>query len=786
MIPVGLHMTEPTHRPLAFSRRRTHRIGLLVLAALPLLAYLPVGTFDFVFFDDKEYVSANIWVQQGITPETVKWAFSTFYVANWHPLTWLSHMLDVTLFGLSPGLMHMVNLLIHVANIFLLFVFLQKSTHDFWKSFLVALLFGLHPLHVESVAWISERKDLLCAFFYLTALLAYGAYARKPGVVRYICVLAAFGAGLLAKPMIVTFPFLLLLLDLWPLKRLAIGKSGPVFHPDHPFAFSKNLILEKLPFFLMTALFCLVTIQAQKSGGAVGSFQVYPLLERLGNALSAYLGYVEKTVWPACLCFFYPHHGMPGLARIVGCLVFFSGTFIAAVELAKKHPYVAVGWFWYLGTLVPVIGLVQVGGQAMADRYTYIPQVGLFIAGVWGLGAWAETGRRKKAAVVCAAAVAGACFFVTAFQVRHWQNSETLFQQALACTANNFVAHNNYGAYLANEGRLKQARDQMNQALAIKSDHAGVHINLGVVASKLGQFHQAAQHYQQALKINPHEPTALKNLGNTYEKLGNLQKAALYYRKAIAEDPKDAAAQYNLGVALTGLGKSVQAENAYRAALKNNPFHTGALNNLAGLLVNRGMLKPACRLFQTALKIDPELTMARDNLAKLEKALKKKQEQGHALAKALEKHPDDPGVHIQMGQVYKSEGNWEKALEHFEKAVKLDPDRPEGVHTLAVALAMRGRYDPALSALAGLENRGMATPRTHYLMAAVYSRKKDAKQALGWLEKAVANGFDPGTHLEDDPNFDAIRHLPAFLDLAKRLQTKMDETAKPPGNKGGP
>ena len=301
-----------------------------------------------------------------------KWAFTTFHSANWHPLTWLSHMLDIQIFGLAPGLMHMVNLLIHLANTFVLFLFLHSATRDFWKSYWVALLFGLHPLHVESVAWVSERKDLLCAFFYFLALYAYTAYAKKPGMAKYVWVLLAFIAGLLSKPMIVTLPFLMLLLDVWPLKRVSFAPSGFLPRLTSSGTVLRNLILEKMPFFMLAVASSLVTISAQKSIGAVGSLELYPFWTRLGNALSAYLWYIEKTAWPACLCFFYPHPGMPGLARLLGSFLFFGCHHRGRDAPFIQTPLFRRGLVLVSGILVPVIGLVQVGSQSMADRlYLY-------------------------------------------------------------------------------------------------------------------------------------------------------------------------------------------------------------------------------------------------------------------------------------------------------------------------------------------------------------------------------------------------------------------------------
>ncbi|MBW1896674.1 MAG: glycosyltransferase family 39 protein, partial [Deltaproteobacteria bacterium] len=453
------------------------RLKVAVLIGLTLLTFLvfwQVTSHEFVIFDDEVYVTQNDEVQKGLSWDGVAWAFTTTHANFWHPLTWLSHMLDCRLFGLNPAGHHLTSLLLHIANTLLLFLVFHRMTGALWPSAFVAALFACHPLHVESVAWVSERKDVLSTLFWMLTLGAYVRYVEHPRGRAYLLAVVFFSLGLMAKPMLVTLPFVLLLLDYWPLDRLDFGQQShrpgdQAGHPGYPKSSFFHLLLEKVPFLVLSAVSCIVAYTAQAHGGAIKSSGVFSIDVRIANALISYVSYLEKTFWPHHLAVFYPHPGTWPVWQIAGAgLLLVSISALVLLGMRKK-PYLTLGWFWYLGTLVPVIGLVQVGIHAMADRYTYVPLIGVFIMIAWGLQDIAKRWRPQRVVLgLSAAAVICAFTISSARQLNHWQNSSTLFQHALNVTEDNYGAHNNLGLALAQRGKLDEAIDHYLRALEIK------------------------------------------------------------------------------------------------------------------------------------------------------------------------------------------------------------------------------------------------------------------------------------------------------------------------------
>lgn len=484
----------------------------ILLFAITLLPFWPVSGFDFLVYDDYSYITNNPVVRDGLSRRGLSWAFTTFHASNWHPVTWLSHMLDVKLFGLDAGWHHRMNLFFHLANTLLIFHVLRGMTAATWRSFIVAALFGVHPLHVESVAWVAQRKDVLSTFFWMLAMVAYLGYVRRRGTGRYLTVLACFVLGLLAKPMVVTLPFVLLLLDWWPLGRMTGGKEllGALrpFPPDS----LPRLVLEKLPLALLSALSCVVTYLAQREGGAVDlavSFWV-----RIQNALLAYIFYLWKSLHPVSLAILYPHPGdsVPtGKAIAAGILLTLLTA--ASVRLAARRPHLLVGWFWYLGTLIPVIGLVQVGVQSLANRYTYIPLVGIFIAITWDLNVLRERLRmRRFYPVVFPMLALSVLVVISGIQARHWKNSVTIFRHALKFTSNNWVAHLNLGWALEQTGKFDEAMFQYRESIRVQPRNPYAHNNLGYLLDLQGRTDEAILHYREALQLKPDYLHARKNL----------------------------------------------------------------------------------------------------------------------------------------------------------------------------------------------------------------------------------------------------------------------------------
>jgi Flp pilus assembly protein TadD len=573
------------------------RLGVAaLLTAAVLVVFWPVLGHDFVNFDDNRYVTHNPWVQRGLDAASFRWAWTTTSVANWHPLTWLSHMLDWKLFGPAPRGHHATSLVLHTANTVLCFLVFERMTGALWRSALVAALFGLHPLHVESVAWVSERKDVLSACFWLLGMAAYAAYVRRPGAARLALVALALAAGLASKPMLVTFPAALLLLDWWPLRRLHAGSTP-------------RIVAEKLPLVALVVASCVVTIAVQGQGGAIGTLTRYPLSVRAENALVSWVAYLWKTVWPAGLSVFYPHPeaALP-MAEVVGAALVLVGITALAVAWRDRRPHVVVGWLWYLGTLVPVIGLVQVGAHAMADRFTYVPLIGIFV-----LVAWSLPSGRGTQAVVLAAVMALA--LRTHAQVAVWKDSVTLFQHALAVDSENALAHMNLGVALTERGELDRAVAHLEESLRIKPGQAEGENALGNAWLERGDPDRAAEHYAAALRLVPDYAVALNNLGFALAQKGRYAEAIPYYERALRIDDRHALAENNLGVALARTGDMTAARAHFERAIGFDPRQADAHSNLGALLVAAGRPAEGLVHIDEAIALRPDLGGAYGNRA---------------------------------------------------------------------------------------------------------------------------------------------------------------------------
>ena len=549
----------------------------LLLALVTLMLYLPVGWHDFIVYDDGDYVSQNKVVRAGVTWDGVKWAFDAWHSSNWHPLTWLSHMLDCQVFGLNAGAHHLVNVAFHVANALLLFLLLLRLTKALWPAGIVAALFAWHPLHVESVAWIAERKDVLSTFFGLLAMLAYVRYVQEKNRKSFWTAVLLFACSLMSKPMLVTLPFVFLLLDFWPLGRVAGFKlqvAGSVEGTTR-----KNsglnlpvLIFEKWPFFLLTAASCVVTYFAQRQHSVIPLVQ-FPLSLRLENVIVSYAQYLLKMIWPVDLAIIYPlPHEIPaGLVAIAAAaLVVIS---IAVWSARARAPYLLIGWLWFLGTLVPVIGLVQVGMASMADRYSYFPLVGIFIALVFGFRDLAARYHFKPIGnALVASAVLGACLMLTSHQLKYWENDEALFGHAVAVTKDNSAAQINYGAALENAGQEDEAQVHFKEALRIDPRFGEANVNIGIYLDKHGKTDEAMASYLEALRIWPESPLAHMNLGELFVKLGRFDEAIPHYEAAEKFDETDARPHYLMGKLRLRQGRSAEAVTNFYDALKLDPM----------------------------------------------------------------------------------------------------------------------------------------------------------------------------------------------------------------------
>ncbi|HEX4424485.1 MAG TPA: tetratricopeptide repeat protein [Terriglobales bacterium] len=595
--------TSPEKRPVVLCL-------LLVVATLAL--YNSVSHFPFVNFDDNHYVTENLHVRAGLTWNTITWAFGSLEEYNWHPLTWISHALDCQLFGLNPAGHHYTNVLLHAINAVLLFLLLQRATGFTWRSLMVAALFALHPINVESVAWISERKNVLSMLFFLLALGTYGWYVRKPGIGRYVTVAALFALGLMAKPQIITFPFVLLLCDYWPLGRMGPALSGKqMARRSFPW-----LVLEKLPLLLMSAASAMITMKAQSTGRAVYSLADVSLSIRLENAVVAYARYVGKAFWPSNLCVLYPHPlGSLTTLQVIGAFLFL-GTVTIVVFLARSQRYLVVGWLWFLGTLVPMIGLVQVGDQALADRYAYLSFIGLFVMVCWSVTDWSLKGAAPiRWTVSVGAFVALLALAVVAHrQIGYWAGDVALWSRVVEVTVPNPLTQDNLGDALIRDNRIDEAIPHFQAALQMNPADVVAHIDVATYQQTQGQMQQAIQGYQMALRTPMDRrlrTKALSNLASAYCKLGDYKRGQESYEAALQADPENLSALLGLGLLGRKTGNAQQAVVAFSRLVALQPADVGFVL-LAGALEQNGRPEEAQAAKERAKQLSQNIDQANE------------------------------------------------------------------------------------------------------------------------------------------------------------------------------
>ena len=588
---------------------RSHFPAWLVVALLALVTialYRPAMRCDFINFDDPAYVTNNQHVQGGLNWEGVKWAFcNTEQGAYWAPLMWLSHMLACQFFGLNAWGHHLVNVLLHAANTALVFLVFQRMTRATWRSLILAALFGWHPLRVESVAWVTERKDVLSGFFGLLTLFFYARYVQKSEVGSrksetnlptpspfplspfYWFALFFFALGLMSKPMLVTMPFVMLLLDYWPLQRVTGDRPSPSYGTagEWQVASILRLVREKIPFFALAAAASVVTLVVQKQGGAVMTVENFPLGARIGNALISYCRYLGKMFWPTDLAIFYPHPGYWPLAKVLLAGGLLCGISTLLFVTRTRYPFLLMGWLWFLGTLVPVIQLVQSGEQAMADRFTYLPSLGVLILAIWGACELSRRWRYHKIALwMLGSAAIILCLALTRQQLGYWQDSETIYRHTLEVTENNFVAHYNLGKALVNKGKTDEAISQYQAAIRLYPDYADGHDALGLALAAAGKINEAISQFREAIRLKPDGAVAHYNLGITLGSKGQYDEAIRQFEEAIRLKPDDAEAHNNLGVTLFRKGETNEAISQFQEAVRLKPDYPQAQINLARVL----------------------------------------------------------------------------------------------------------------------------------------------------------------------------------------------------------
>ena len=692
--------------------RRTVAGVCVFLAAVVWVVFGQTLRHEFVNFDDELYVFDNPVVQKGLTWKGFRWALTFGGIGHWHPLTWLSHMLDCQLYGLHAGGHHLTNLLLHGAAVVLLFLVLRRMTGFLWRSAFVAALFAIHPLRVESVAWIAERKDVLSAFFFMLTLWAYARYAQgqsrvesressasisaqtldpRRSTLDYYLLLLFFALGLLSKNMLVTMPFVLLLLDYWPLNRLSS------FSPQ----VLRQLVAEKIPLFLLTVGSCVVTVLVPEKQAA----DILPLGLRMENAVVSYVTYLWQMIHPSGLACLYPNPtnylSLWQVAGAAGLLLAISG---AVWAFRRTHPCLVVGWLWYLGMMIPVIGIVQICFYAHADRYTYLPQIGLYLLLTWGAADLCAGWRHRRVVLGgLSTFILAALIFCARRQTSYWRNSESLWNHTLACTPDNYIAHNNLGNVLLQKGKVDEAIAQYQQALQINPNYARARNNLGNALCQKGNVDEAIAQYQRALQNTPDSAEIHNNLGMALLQKGRVDEAISHYQQALQISPNYIKARYNFGMALFQKGRVDEAIAQYQMVLQIKPDSAETHNNLGYVLLQKGKVDEAMVHFQKALQIKPDYAKAHSNL-------------GNAL---LQKDRAD------------------EAISHYQLALQIKPDSPDVLNNLAWLLATCP--DAHLrDGIQAVQYAGRACELTHYGAAPIVGTLAAACAEAGRYEDAIA------------------------------------------------
>jgi tetratricopeptide (TPR) repeat protein len=696
---------EFASRPAGLSGRWTVPGVCVFLAAVIWVVFGQTLGYKFVNFDDNAYVYENPEVAPGLTLKGIVRAFTHIHASNWHPLTWISHMLDCQLYGLNPGGHHLTNILLHAATAILLFLVLRRMTGALWRSAFVAAVFAIHPLRVESVAWVAERKDVLSGVFFMLTIGAYVCYVEESKVrgpkskVLYSLTLVAFALGLMCKPMLVTLPVVLLLLDYWPLGRVAggewrvTGEKGGKPSTLNPQL--STLLLEKLPLFGLATASCVITIFAQTE--AVRSFEQISLSGRVGNALISYVAYLGQMFWPSDLAVLYPFRaGDVGVSRVGLSLVVLAGI-STGVFFLRRRPYFLTGWLWYLIMLVPVIGILQVGLQARADRYTYLPQIGLYLLLTWAAADLCAGWRQRRVVLGgCATIILTALIFCARVQTSYWQNSESLWTHTLACTSDNDIAYNGLGIALLEKGNVDDAIIHFQKALQLNPDAAKVQNNLGNAFLRKGNVDEAISHYQKVLQIRPDYAEIHYNLGNALLRKGSVDDAIVHFQKALQIKPDYTDARFNLGSVLLRRGRVDEAIVQFQKALQIRPDYAEVHYNLGNALFQRGSVDEAISQYQRALQIKPDYAEAHYNLGNAFF------QQGHvdeAIAhyqKALEIKPDHAEAHYNLGNALLKEGSVDEAIVHYQKALEIKPGYAEAHYNLGNTFLRKGSMGEAI------------------------------------------------------------------------------------------
>jgi tetratricopeptide (TPR) repeat protein len=698
--------------------------GLILLIAA---AFEPLRHNEFIIYDDNQYIVDNLHVQSGLTPQSVKWAFTSGHASNWHPLTWLSHMVDIELFGPNPIGHHLHNLLLHTFNVVLLFLILQRMTGAVWRSAFVAMVFGIHPLRVESVAWAAERKDVLSMLFFMLTVAAYLGYVNRGGLRRYGLVMLCLALGLMAKPMLVTLPIVLLLLDVWPLGRVSKNKN--------------RLIVEKIPLFGLVIASCIITYMVQKAGGSVHPISLYT---RIANAMVSYIAYLGQFFWPHNLAVLYPLP-VPAypLWKPAVCFIPLIGLSVVALYHCTKKSFIFTGWCWYIVTLVPVIGMVQVGNQSMADRYTYLPSIGIAILLGWSTAQWSSAWRHQKIITRSLAALAAIAMLTgTRHQLGYWKDNISLFKHTLAVTVCNPAIENNLGWVYWKQGDEIRAIEHIQKALHFSPTFADAGINMAAICFRHKEYDRAMELLYRVLKANPDNMQANNNLALILIELKRYEEAVQYLQKALERTQDNAEMYYNMGIILGAQNKNDRAVKAYQQAIQLDQNQYQAMNELGAIKYKQGFLDEAVSYFRQSVQRNPDYVKAYCNLGLALQKQKKFEESISCFLKALKNEPDYADTWYNLASSQQSLGHFQAALDSYHKALQFDPNSIGALNNLSWILAVNPDSQIRIPAeavmlagkacqLTSFENAGVLDT-----LAAAYAANGQFKEAVETSQKA--------------------------------------------------
>jgi len=742
----------------------------LFLFLATVCVYWQTNDFSFVGLDDALYVAGNRHVQSGLSWETVQWAFTdaTEITNFWAPLTWLSILADYELYGMNAGGYHITNLILHLINCLLVMLLFQKMTGKLWQSTFVAFMFALHPLHVESVAWVTERKDVLSTLFWLLTMWAYHGYSRRPCIKRYILIFLFFILGMMAKPMLITLPFAMLLLDFWPLNRLKMTTLRPSI---------RNLLVltwEKIPLFACVLLISIVAYFFQDKGGVLPSIELIPASLRAENIIVSYGLYLWKTLWPFQLAAVYPYPDSLPNRQVLISLTLLVCLTIMSIKLMKKAPWFLFGWLWYLGILVPVIGIVVIGPHSMADRYTYIPLIGIFVIIAWGVPELLRNFHLKREFLSASFfLLIMICSVITWNQIGYWRNSYTLYKHTIKHTASNPLAHDGFATALSERGDFDGAIKHYQQSIQLYPNSAEVHNNLGVALLKTGRIDDAIEQYRRSIALKPDYTAALNNLGNALKKTGRCDQAEPYYRKALENEPDSALLHFNYGRCLLQNGKIEKAISYLETATRINPeFKEVVHNSIGSAFFHNRRFEQAIQHFRQALQKNPQSSYAHfqlgvslDILGNHPEAIKHYQE-------TIRTSPDHTDAHYYLGRAYMEAHDSEKAKEHFSAALQLQPNYIPALNDLGTLYAIRHENYKAIAMFRKMTEVDPKQVIAYYNIACLHSKLNEKQEAVEWLQKAIENGYDNIEKIETDKDLDNIRGNPAYAELLHHLKKK--------------